>query len=81
MSTKPYQFPEDFVGWSEMHSPSPGRWIYFDPTNRLAALIAPENPRGQRVLIVYDRHTEEPFYENKNAIQQEAKKFRAPRLI
>lgn len=74
-------FPEDFTDWSEMHSPSPGRWIYFDPSNRLAALIAPENPRGRRVLIVFDRYTEEPIYENKEAVKAEAKTFRVPRLI
>lgn len=81
MSKRAYRFPEDFVGWQDMHSTKPGRWIYFDPTNRLAALIAKEAPRGMRVLIIYDRKTEEPIYENKKAIRKEAKTFRAPRLI
>lgn len=61
-----WMYPRDFEGWQRMHTIRRGMWIYFDPSNRLAALI---DPVKKIVYMVMDRKTEAYLYENEAAIK------------
>jgi len=69
MSKQAYIWPDDFKGWQEMHMVPSGFWIYFSPDNRLAAMVDVDR---KEVLIISDRHTKVPIYENREKIKEAA---------
>lgn len=69
MSKYAYSFPDDFSGWQFMHKTPSGYSIYFSPDNMLAMMLDDDE---KTVLIVSDRRTESPIYENREKIQESA---------
>lgn len=62
-------WPDDFKDWQAMHMTPSGFWVYFSPDNLLAALVDTER---KDVLIISDRHTQTPIYENRGKIKEAA---------
>jgi len=69
MSKRAYNFPEDFKGWQYMNQTPKGYHLYFSPDNRLAAMLDTDH---KTVLIIGDRKTGVPIYENHDAIKESA---------
>lgn len=54
----------EFLGWTYMSNSASGKWLYFNPTNTMSAMVEPST--GE-IIFIMDLASQEPIYTSINA--------------